>query len=220
LHAHGRARGRNEKHKYQWAATLNAYAYPLIGALPVQAIDTALVLKVLEPIWTTKPETASRVRGRLENVLDWAKVRGFREGENQARWRGHLDKLLPASGKVRKVQHHAALPYAEPPAFIAALQAQEGVSARALEFAILTAARTGEVIGARLNEVSEPEKVWTVPLERMKAGKEHAFRCPRERSPSSTVLISRPLASKGRTRRARSCFLAASLASRYRIWPS
>jgi integrase len=168
-----RAGWRNEKHKYQWAATLNAYAYPAIGALPVQAIDTALVLKVLEPIWTTKPETASRVRGRLENVLDWAKVRGYREGENPARWRGHLDKLLPARGKVRKVEHHAALPYAELPAFLTALRAQEGVSARALEFAILTAARTGEVIGARLNEVSEREKVWTVPGERMKAGKEH-----------------------------------------------
>jgi integrase len=164
---------RNAKHADQWESTISTYAEPVIGSLPVQAIDTALVLKVLEPIWTTKPETASRVRGRLENVLDWAKVRGYRDGENPARWRGHLDKLLPERGKVRKVQHHAALPYAELPAFMTALQAQEGLSARALEFAILTAARTGEVIGARLNEVSEPEKVWTVPGERMKAGKEH-----------------------------------------------
>jgi integrase len=164
---------RNAKHADQWEATLGTYAAPVIGALPVQAVDTALVLKVLEPIWTTKPETASRLRGRLENILDWAKVRGFREGENPARWRGHLDKLLPASGKVRKVEHHAALPYAELPEFMTALRAQEGVSARALEFAILTAARTGEVIGARLNEISEREKVWTVPGERMKAGKEH-----------------------------------------------
>jgi integrase len=214
-----RAGWRNEKHKYQWAATLNAYAYPVIGALPVQAIDTALVLKVLEPIWTTKPETASRVRGRLENILDWAKVRGYREGENPARWRGHLDKLLPASGKVRKVEHHAALPYAELPAFMTALQSQEGTSARALEFAILTAARTGEVIGARLNEISEREKVWTVPGERM-IGKEH--RVPLSARALAIVNGTNrpPVASKRRTRRARSYFPAARWARRYRIWPS
>jgi integrase len=164
---------RNAKHADQWEATLGTYAAPVIGALPVQAIDTALVLKVLEPIWTAKPETASRLRGRIENILDWAKVRGYREGENPARWRGHLDKLLPERGKVRKVQHHAALPYAELPAFMTALREQEGTAARALEYAILTAARTGEIIGARLNEISEGEKVWTVPGERMKAGKEH-----------------------------------------------
>ena len=146
----------------------------------MQAIDTALVMKVLEQpvekdatLWTARPETASRLRGRMELILDWAKARGYRDGENPARWRGHLDKLLPASGKVRKVEHHAALPYAELPAFLTALRAQEGVSARALEFAILTAARTGEVIGAGLNEISEGEKVWTVPGDRMKAGKEH-----------------------------------------------
>jgi integrase len=168
-----RAGWRNGKHADQWGATIATYAEPVIGALPVQAIDTALVLKVLEPIWTIKPETASRLRGRLESILDWAKVRGYREGENPARWRGHLDKLLPARAKVRKVEHHAALPYAELPAFMTALRAQEGTSARALEFAILTAARTGEVIGARLDEIAEREKVWTVPGERMKAGKEH-----------------------------------------------
>ena len=108
---------RNEKHKYQWPATLNSYAYPVIGPLPVQAVDTGLVLKVLEPIWAKKPETASRVRQRIENVLDFAKVRGYREGENPARWRGHLDKLLPARSKVRQVEHLAALPYAELPPF-------------------------------------------------------------------------------------------------------
>src|SRR4029077_7230613 len=114
---------------------------PLIGTLPVQAIDTALVLKVLEPIWTVKPETAGRVRGRIESILDWAKVRGYRTGENPARWRGHLDKLLPARGKVRKVKHHAALPYRELPGFLVGLRGREAIAARALEFTILTAAR-------------------------------------------------------------------------------
>jgi integrase len=164
---------RNEKHKYQWPATLNAYAYPVIGALPVQAVDTALVLKVLEPIWTTKSETASRVRQRIETILDFAKVRGYREGENPARWRGHLDKLLPARSRVREVEHLAALPYAELPAFLANLRTREAIAARALEFLILTAARTGEVIGARWNEIDLLEKTWTVPAVRMKARREH-----------------------------------------------
>jgi integrase len=139
----------------------------------VQAIDTALVLKVLEPIWTTKPETASRVRGRMESILDWAKVRGYRAGENPARWRGHLDKLLPARSKVRRIEHHAALPYAELPGFLVSLRAQEGIAARALEFTILTAARTGEVIGARWDEMDVLDKTWTVPAARMKAAREH-----------------------------------------------
>jgi len=164
---------RNAKHKYQWNATLAAYAYPSIGALPVQSVDTGLVLKVLEPIWTTKSETASRVRQRIENVLDFGKVRGFRDGENPARWRGHLDKLLPARSKVRQVKHHAALPHAELPAFLANLRAREAVAARGLEFLILTAARTGEVIGARWNEIDLLEKVWTVPAGRVKAHREH-----------------------------------------------
>jgi integrase len=168
-----RAGWRNAKHAGQWEATIATYAEPVIGSLPVQVIDTALVLKVLEPIWTVTPETASRLRGRLESILDWAKAREYRDGENPARWRGHLDNLLPARAKVRKIKHYAALPYVELPAFIAALRAQEDVSARALEFVILTAARSGEVIGARLDEISEREKVWTVPAERMKAGKEH-----------------------------------------------
>jgi integrase len=139
----------------------------------VQAVDTSLVLKVLEPIWTAKPETASRVRGRLESILDFAKVRGERDGENPARWRGHLDKLLPAHSKVRQVEHHAALPYAELPAFLASLREQEGIAARALEFLILTAARTGEVIGAQWNEIDLLDKTWTVPAARMKAHREH-----------------------------------------------
>jgi integrase len=168
-----RAGWRNDKHAGQWNATLATYAYPIIGGLAVQAVDTGLVLQVLEPIWTAKPETASRVRGRLESILDFAKARGWRDGENPARWRGHLDKLLPAHSKVRKVEHHAALPYAELPGFIAALRAQEGIGARALEFAILTAARTGEVIGARWAEIDFADKTWTVPDDRMKAHREH-----------------------------------------------
>jgi hypothetical protein len=147
-----RAGWRNAKHAAQWEATLATYAEPVMGKLSVQAIDTAIVLKVLEPIWTEKPETAGRVRGRIESVLDWAKVRGYCTGENPARWRGHLDKLLPARSKVRKVEHHAALPYAELPDFLDTLRKQEGTAARALEFAILTAARTGEIIGARWGE--------------------------------------------------------------------
>ena len=180
-----RAGWRNDKHAAQWEATLATYAEPIIGALPVAAIDTALVMKVLEqevreetrkataPLWTARPETATRLRGRIEAILDWAKVRGYRQGENPARWRGHLAKLLPARAKVRKVKHHAALPYDEMSQFMAGLREQEGVSARALEFAILTAARTGEAIGARWNEINLTAKVWTVPAERMKAGKEH-----------------------------------------------
>jgi integrase len=168
-----RAGWRNGKHAAQWQATLATYAEPVIGALPVQAIDTALVLKVLEPIWTTKPETAGRVRGRVESILDWAKVRGYREGENPARWRGHLDKLLPARGKVRKVEHHAALPYGELPGFLVALREREAIAARALEFTILTAARTGETIFTRWNELDLLDKTWTIPANRMKAGREH-----------------------------------------------
>jgi len=168
-----RAGWRNGKHASQWEATLATYAEPVIGKLSVQAIDTALVLKVLEPIWTEKPETAARVRGRMESILDWAKVRGYRMGENPAHWKGHLDHLLPARGKVRKVEHHAALPYAELPSFLVSLREQEGVAARALEFLLLTAARTGEVIFARWSELDLLDKIWTLPAARMKAGREH-----------------------------------------------
>jgi integrase len=164
---------RNPKHAAQWPATLGTYVYPVFGSLPVQAVDVGLVMKAIEPIWTAKPETASRVRGRIESVLDWATARGYRQGENPARWRGHLENLLPKKSKVRRVEHHSALPYAEIAAFTAELRQQEGVAARALEFAILTAARTGEVIGAKWDEIDLGEPLWAVPAERMKAGKEH-----------------------------------------------
>jgi integrase len=184
---------RNAKHAAQWEATLATYADPIIGGLPVQVVDTPLVMKVFErptqtgsdqskrsatSLWQAKPETASRLRGRIEAILDWAKVRGYRDGENPARWRGHLDKLLPSKAKVRKVKHHAALPYDELPAFMAALHGEDGISARALEFTILTAARTGEVIAARWSEMKWPEKTWTIPANRMKAGKEHRVPLP------------------------------------------
>ena len=136
-------------------------------------MDTGLVIKALEPIWATKPETAGRVRGRIESVLDWAKARGYREGENPARWRGHVDKLLPNRRKVRAVRNHPALPYSDLPAFMGELRSRTSISARALEFAILTAARTGEVIGATWSELDLKAAVWTIPAARMKAGKEH-----------------------------------------------
>jgi integrase len=164
---------RNARHARQWPETLAAYVYPTIGGLSVRAVDTAMVLKVLEPIWTIKPETASRVRGRIEAVLDWAKAHGYRSGENPARWRGHLDHLLPAKSKVRKVEHHPALPYVEIGAFMAALRQQDSVSGRALEFLILTAARSGEALGARWSEVDRAGKLWTVPAGRMKGHREH-----------------------------------------------
>jgi integrase len=164
---------RSSVHAAQWETTLATYADPVIGTLPVAAIDTALVLRVLEPIWTAKPETASRLRGRIEAVLDWATARGYRAGENPARWRGHLDKLLPARAKVARVEHHPALPYAELPSFLLALREQEGFAARALEFAILTAARSGEVRGCRRSEIDLVDKVWTIPARRMKGGREH-----------------------------------------------
>ena len=164
---------KNPVHKKQWPSTMEAYVYPVFGKLPVGEIDTPLVLKALEPIWTEKPETAGRVRGRIESVLDWAAARGSRSGENPARWRGHLDKLLPARGKVRRVRHHTALPWAELPAFMALLRKEAGSSARALEFTILTAARTGEAIGATWAEIDLRAKLWIVPAERMKADREH-----------------------------------------------
>jgi integrase len=164
---------RSAKHGQQWGATLAAYAHPIIGGLAVQAIDTGLVLKVLEPIWSEKPETASRLRGRIELVLDWATARGHRQGENPARWRGHLDKLLPRPSKVKKIAHHAALPFDELAGFMAALRARDGTAARALEFATLTACRTGDVIGATWGEIDLPGRLWTIPAARMKAAREH-----------------------------------------------
>ena len=164
---------RNEKHAAQWTATLTTYAYPVIGKLSAQAVDLGLVMKVLQPIWAKKPETASRVRGRIEAVLDWAAARGFRTGDNPARWRGRLDKLLPARGKVRKVKHHAALPFDQIAAFVSDLQKQPGLAAKALEFLILTATRTSEVTGASPKEVDRKGAVWTIPADRIKAGREH-----------------------------------------------
>ena len=160
------------RHVIHWRNTLATHAYPVIGKLPVQAIDTDLVLNVLEPIWTLKPETAGRVRSRIELILDWARSRGLRDGENPARWRGHLRFQLAPRSKIRRVKHHAALPYAELPAFMTELRKHESIGAWALEFTILTAARTSEVLGAKHGELDLAQKVWTVPAERMKAGKE------------------------------------------------
>jgi integrase len=168
-----RAGWRSAKHIDQWESTLERFAYPVIGDLPVAALDTGLVMQVLEPIWSTKLETASRIRGRIEAVLDAATARGYRGGPNPAQWKGNLVHLLPAPAKVRRTTHHASLPIDEVPGFMAELRGREGVSARALEFAILTAARTNEVIGARWAEIDLAAKTWTVPAARMKAAKEH-----------------------------------------------
>lgn len=164
---------KNAKHGDQWTNTLKTYAYPVIGPLSVQEVATEHVLKIFEPIWTTKTETATRVRQRIEAVLDWAKTRGHRAGENPARWRGHLENLLPKPGRIQKVQHHPALPYAEMPVFMKALAAEEGVAASGLQFLILTAARTNEVAGACWSEIDFETKLWTVPADRIKAQREH-----------------------------------------------
>jgi integrase len=164
---------KSAKHAQQWRNTLEQHAHPVLGALLVRDVGLSQVLAVLEPIWTTKTETASRLRSRMELVLDWATARGYREGLNPARWRGHLDKLLPAPSKVAKVEHHPALPLTEIGAFMQRLRAAKGMGARALEFAILTAARSGEVRGATWAEIDRSAKVWTVPGIRMKAGREH-----------------------------------------------
>jgi integrase len=163
----------NAVHARQWPATLASYAYPRIGNLPVAAIDTALVLQVLKPIWRKTPETASRLRGRIEAILDWAAVSEYRSGENPARWRGHLEHKLPSRSELQPVEHLAALPYNELPELMAALRQQKGIPARALEFAILTAARRGEVLGAQWPEIDLPASLWVIPGERMKAGREH-----------------------------------------------
>src|SRR5215472_2709378 len=163
---------RSAKHARQWTSTLKAYAYPVFGALPVQQIDVALVMRMLEPIWTAKTVTAGRVRGRVEVILDWAATRGYRRGENPARWKGHLENLLPKRSKVSKVKHHPALPYREIGTFMAALRTEEGAAAQALEFTILTAARTSEVTGARRGELASEAKIWTVPEGRTKGEKE------------------------------------------------
>ncbi len=164
---------KNAKHRQQWENTLEAYAMPCLGKLSVSLIDLPHVLTCLEPIWGTKNETASRLRGRIESILDWATVRKYRTGENPARWKGHLDKVLAAPSKIQKVEHHRALAVDDMPSFITALRTLPGIAARALEFAILTAARSGEVRGAIWTEVDFKNAIWTIPAERMKAGVEH-----------------------------------------------
>jgi integrase len=167
---------KNPKHAAQWGATLETYAYPVIGKLPVGSVEDAHVLKILQPIWNTKTETASRVRGRIEKVLDRAKVLKLRTGDNPARWEGHLDQLLPPKSQVSPVEHHPALPYRDLPAFMDKLRKRDGISARALEYTILTVARTGDTIGAKWSEVDSSEKQWVVPAARMKGRKGSAKR--------------------------------------------
>jgi integrase len=163
---------RSAKHRQQFIGTLQQYAFPIFGQLPVSAIDTGLVLRALEPLWGAKIETARRVRGRIERVLDWATVRNYRSGENPARWKGHLSEALPQRTKAQ-VPHHAALPYGEIAEFMSALRAQAGTGARALEFTILTAARSGEALGAKWSEIDFENRIWAIPASRMKAGREH-----------------------------------------------
>jgi len=163
----------NLKHRAQWRATLTTYAAPVFGELPVQAVDTDLVIKALAPIWTTKTETASRVRGRIESVLDWATVSKLRSGDNPARWRGTLEKLLPAPGKIAKVEHHPALAYRDVYTFLQLLAPLEATAARALEMVIFTGLRTTEALGATWAEIDLDAGVWTVPASRMKMKKEH-----------------------------------------------
>ena len=164
---------RNAKHAQQWRNTLAAYAYPVVGSVMVQDVALPHVLAILEPIWNHKTETATRLRGRIEQVLDWAAARGHRDGLNPARWRGHLDKLLARPSKITRIKHRAALPVVEVGPFMKRLHEAEGIGARALEFAVLTAARSGEVRGAVWAEIDLDAAIWTVPADRMKAGREH-----------------------------------------------
>lgn len=168
-----KAESRNIKHAAQWESTLATYASPTLGDLPVSEIELAHVVRVLEPHWQTKTETMTRVRQRIEAVLSWATVRGYRKGDNPARWRGCLDAVLPKPSRVAKVTHHRALPAAEVGHFMRGLRSREGMAARALEFAILTAARSGEVRGACWEEIDLEARIWTIPAERMKVGKPH-----------------------------------------------
>ena len=164
---------KNAKHADQWTNTLQTYAAPIIGKMDVALIETAHSMRVLEPVWHTKAETASRLRGRLEAVLDWATVHRYRTGGNPARWKGHLDNLLAAPAQIQKIASHKAVPYKDMAQFMADLRTREGLAARALEFAILCAARSGEVRGALWSEINREKAIWTIPAERMKAGKEH-----------------------------------------------
>jgi integrase len=178
---------RNPKHAAQWPSTPAAYVYPELGALPVAAIDAGLVVRVLQAIWTKKPETAGRVRGRIEAVLDYAKAIGFRTGENPAAWKGNLAHALPARQKVQKVEHHASLPYAELPAFMVELRARPGRAARCLEWVISTACRTGEAIGATWPEIDEEARLWCIPAGRMKAGRDQGCRWRARQWPSCPI---------------------------------
>lgn len=164
---------KNAKHRQQWRSTIETYAYPFIGDLPVSDVQTEEVRSILEPIWRHKTETASRVRGRIERVLDWAKACGYRDGENPARWRGHLKNVLPPPESVRKERHHNALDYNELGPFWLDLRTREGPAALGLEFLILTACRTSEVTGARWDEIKSDVRAWEIPADRMKGGKEH-----------------------------------------------
>ena len=171
------ANWRNAKHRQQWQNTLATYVYPVMGELPVAEIGIAHVLKILEPIWQAKPETASRVRGRIETILDAAKAREYREGENPARWRGHISQILSARSRLTR-GHHKATPYDTVPAFMAQLREREAMAALALEFVILTASRTNEALGATWAEVDLDKSIWTIPADRMKAGREHRVPLP------------------------------------------
>jgi integrase len=165
---------RNEKHVYQWRQTLiKSYAGPILGKMDVAKIETSDILRVLEPVWLSKADTATRLRGRIEAVLDWARVHGLRDGENPARWKGHLKHLLPARNKQNGTQHYPALPWREMPEFMTELRAVDTIGSKALQFTIFTAARTGETIGAKWPEIDLAAKIWTVPADRMKAAKEH-----------------------------------------------
>ncbi len=172
IEAH-KASWRQERHAKQWNQALTKHAHPILGKLPVQAIDTALVMKVLEPIWQKKTETGKRLRGRIECILDWAKVREYRQGENPARWRGHLENLLARPSKLIKVEHFAALPYTKINGFLQSLDSQPGLAAQALKLVIFTACRSNEALGAEWDEIDFEKKVWAIPAERMKGGKEH-----------------------------------------------
>jgi integrase len=168
-----RAGWSNAQHAHQWSSTLETYAFPVLGKLPVAKIDVTPIMKVLEPIWLEKNETASRLRGRIEKVLNWATARGYREGENPARWHGHLENLLPSPDKVQDDNHHESMPHPEVAAFMGKLGRQQSIAALALRFIILTAARTNEALGARWSEIDRAAGVWTIPAERMKKRVEH-----------------------------------------------
>lgn len=185
---------RNDKHRRQWASTMRDYVYPHFGAIDVRKVDTTLILKALQPIWATKTETATRVRERIERVLDWATVHQYREGSNPARWRGHLEVLLPAPAKLKRVRHHAALPFQEIAELMTVLRAQRSVAAQALEFTILTACRSGGVLGATWDEIDLERGIWHLPAERTKAGRAH-------RVPLSTAALQVLVAPKGRSGR-------------------